>query len=293
MNWKKFLWKLSKETTMSTNVNIELQHVNEMNGLRGFANLFHKEIRAWWGTRRWWMNAILWPAVLGGLVFIMLFMLPSIAEATGDPNVAALGGPIPFALQMGRTAFFELGTMALAVGAIILCQDLIIDEKQSGVADWLLSKPVARRSYILAKLAATLLATLALMIALPGLIVYGLFFLRTGQAFPLIPYLSGVGIMGLHTLFYLTLTLMAGAFFANRPPILALTLGSLLGGSVLGGFAEFLLYLTPWSLAKIASATAADMPLPQAMQVYPLFATTIWCVVFVLLSIWKFERTEF
>jgi ABC-type transport system involved in multi-copper enzyme maturation permease subunit len=278
---------------MSASANPTLNRIHERQGLRGFANLFRKENQAWWGTRRWWVNALLWPALLGGLVFMMLFMLPPVAEATGDPNVAAMGGPIPFALEMGRTAFFELGTMALAVGAIILCQDLIIDERQSGVVDWLLSKPVARRSYILAKLIATLLATLILMITLPGLIVYGLFFLRTGQAFPFIPYLSGVGIMGLHMLFYLTLTLMAGAFFTSRPPVLALTLGSLLGGSILGGFAEFLLYVTPWTLAKIASATAAGMSLPQEMQVYPLLATGIWCVILVLLTIWKFDHTEF
>ena len=274
-------------------VNIEFHCVDELDELRGFSNLMHKENQAWWGTRRWWINALLWPALLGGLVFLMLFMLPKVAEATGDPNVAAMGGPVPFAVEMGRTAFFEMGTMALAIGVIILCQDLIVDEKQSGVAEWLLSKPVARRSYILAKLIATLVAALSLMIALPSLLVYGLFFLRTGQAFPLMPYLSGVGIMGLHTLFYLTLTLMAGAFFNNRPPILALTLGSLLGGSLVGGFAEFLLYMTPWTLAKVASATAAQAPLPLDMQVYPLIATVIWSVVFVFLAIWKFERTEF
>jgi hypothetical protein len=103
---------------MSASVNTELQRVNEMNGLRGFANLFRKEKQTWWGTRRWWVNAILWPAVLGGLVFMMLFMLPPVAEATGNPNVAALGDPISFALEMGRTAFFELGTITLAVGVI-------------------------------------------------------------------------------------------------------------------------------------------------------------------------------
>jgi ABC-type transport system involved in multi-copper enzyme maturation permease subunit len=273
--------------------NLELHLVNEWNELRGFKNLFNKENRGWWGTRRWWVNALLWAVLLGGMVSMMLFMLPPVAEATGDPNVAVMGGPIPFALEMGRTAFFELGTMALAIGAIILCQDLIIEEKQSGLIDWLLSKPVARRSYILAKLAATLLATLTLMIIFPGLIVYGLFFMRSGQAYPPIPYLSGIGIMWLHMLFYLTLTLMAGAFFTTRPPILALTLGSLLGGSILGGFAQFLLYVTPWSLAKIASATAAGMTLPQEMQVFPLLATGLWSVIFVFLTIWKFEHTEF
>jgi hypothetical protein len=63
--------------------NLEFQPVKEWHSLRGFANLFRKENRAWWGTRRWWMNALLWSGGLGGLVSMMLFILPSMAEATG------------------------------------------------------------------------------------------------------------------------------------------------------------------------------------------------------------------
>ena len=79
-------------------VNIEFHCVDELDELRGFSNLMHKENQAWWGTRRWWINALLWLVLLGGLVFLMLFMLPKVAEATGDPNVAAMGGPVPFAV---------------------------------------------------------------------------------------------------------------------------------------------------------------------------------------------------
>jgi hypothetical protein len=42
--------------------NLGFQRVNEWNGLRGFANLFRKENRAWWSTRRWLLRSSgAWP----------------------------------------------------------------------------------------------------------------------------------------------------------------------------------------------------------------------------------------
>ena len=205
--------------------NTELLRVREWHMLRGFANILAKENRYWWHTKRGWVNALLWSGMIGGLVAMMLFMLPSIAEMTGDPNVVAAGGPLPFALEMGRTVFFEMGTLAFAIGVIVLSMDLIIDEKQSGVTEWLLAKPLARRSYILAKLSATVFSVLVVMILLPSLASYILLSARTLSPFPILPFLSGVGIMCAHTLYYLTLTLMLGTIFDSRAPILGIALG--------------------------------------------------------------------
>lgn len=273
--------------------NLELQRVNEWNGLRGFANLFHKENLAWWGTRRWWIHALLWMGMLGGLVSMVLFMLPPVAEATNDPNVTAAGGAIAFGLEMGRAVFFELGTMALAIGVIVLCQDLIVDEKQSGLTEWLLAKPVTRRAYVLAKLAASALAVLVLLVALPSLEAYLLLSARIGSFFPPLPFLGGVGIMIVHTLFYLTLTLMLGAFFNSRPPILGIALGVLLGGNLLAGFLKSFLSVTPWGLGKLASLAAGSQPLPPTLLFPPLIASALWSLVFVFIAVVKFERTEF
>ena len=273
--------------------NRAFERVNEWNGLRGFANLLRKENRAWWGTRRGWVNAILWPAMLGGLVGVMLFILPGVADATNDPNVAAAGGPLPFAMQMGRMVFFELGTMAVALGVIVLYQDSIVEEKQSGVAEWLLAKPVARRSYVLAKLVASTLAVSALLIALPALVSYLLLSTRDGMPFPLLPFLGGLGIMTMHTLFYLTLTLMLGTIFNNRAPILGIALGSILGGTLVGGLMQPLLYVTPWMLGKFASLVAGSEPVPAGMLWAPLTATALWSAIFIFVALVKFERTEF
>jgi ABC-2 type transport system permease protein len=273
--------------------NNQFQTVRENPGLRGFANLFKKENQAWWKTRRWWINLILWAGMLGGLVSLMLFVLPSIATAANDPAVAEAGGPLPFSLIMGRSVFFELGSMAIAIGVIILCQDLIIDEKQSGVAEWILSKPVARRSYVLAKLAANGLAVLLLLLTVPALAAYGLLSARAGEPFPLTAFLAGIGIMSLHTLFYLTLTILAGTLFNNRGGILALALGVLFSGALLGGFLGPLTYVTPWNLAKIAGLVAGGEALPIRIVLYPLLSTALWSILFTILSLWKFERAEF
>ena len=47
--------------------NCELQKVHEWQGMRGFSNLFKKEHRSWWGTRRWWVNTLLWAVLIVGL----------------------------------------------------------------------------------------------------------------------------------------------------------------------------------------------------------------------------------
>jgi ABC-2 type transport system permease protein len=273
--------------------NTELMRVQAWRPLRGFATLLHKENRAWWGTRRWWTNALLWSGGLGGLVALMLWVLPSMAELAGDASVAAAGEPLAFALEMGRSAFFELGTVALAIGVIVLLQDAIVDEKQSGVAEWLLAKPVARRSYILAKLIVAALAVLVLLIALPALAAYGLLSLRGGAPSPLAPFLAGLGIMSAHTLFYLTLTLMLGTLFGSRPPILGISLGVLLGGSLLISFLKPLVYITPWIMSKTAALAAAGQAVPPELLWPPLLSSALWCLIFVLIALAKFEKTEF
>lgn len=272
--------------------NIELENINENPWLRGFSNLLRKDNRAWWSTRRWWLNLILWPIILCGLLANMLFV-PTIANLATEADIARAGSLTAHILGMGLSVFFEFGITVLAIGSVILAQDLIIGEKQSGVAEWMLSKPIARRVYILSKLVANTLPMLILLIGLPSALAYGLLSLRMGAAFPLVDFLPAIGIMALHTFFYLTLTLMLGTFFNSRGPILGLTLGSVLGGGMLGSLIKPLLRITPWMLPKLASIIARGQAIPSELGFTPIITTAIWCLIFVLLSIWKFERTEF
>lgn len=273
-------------------VNVELQRVNERRGLRGFSNLLRKENQAWWGTRRWWVNALVWLVVLCGLTVNMLFV-PTVANLASEAEIAAAGGLTAYVLLMGLNVFFKFGTAAVAIGTIILTQDAIIHEKQSGMAEWLLSKPISRRSYVLAKLVANAIPVLVLLIGIPAVTAYTLLSLRLGGLFPWKPFLSGVGLMAIHTLFYLTLTLVLGAIFNNRGPILGIALASALGGSLVGGLFQPVLHVTPWILPDVAVAVAAGQPVPNGLGIAPLVATVAWTLVFIMAALFKFERTEF
>jgi ABC-2 type transport system permease protein len=272
--------------------NIEFIHANELNRLRGFSNLVRKENRVWWGTRHWWINALLWPVMICRLLANILFV-PTIANLATEAEIAQAGSVKAHIVLMGLSVFFEFGTMVLGLGAVVLSQDAIIGEKQSGVAEWLLAKPVARRAYVLAKVVANALSMLALMVGLPAAIGYGMLSLRSGEPFPVLPFISAVGIMIANLFFYLTLTLMLGTVFNNRGPILGIALGSVLGGSLLGGLFKPLLYVTPWMLPKIASLMASGQAVPPEIGIAPLIATILWIVIFVIVAMVKFEKTEY
>lgn len=272
---------------------LELRKTNEWNALRGFSNLFNKENRAWWGTRRWWINALLWTVLLGGLTAIMLFgPNEEVLEAT-EAEIAQAGGVLGYTLWVGLNVFLQFGVPVLAIGTIILSQDLIIGERQSGVAEWLLSKPVTRRAYVLAKMAAHAVPILVLLVGLPSAVVYGLLSLRMGALFPLVPFLSAVGIMAAHTLFYFTLTLMLGTMFTHRGPILGIALASVLGGGLIGGLIPALFYVTPWKLAEVAWVTTTGQAIAADLRISSVVATIVWSVVFVFVALAKFEKMEY
>jgi len=266
--------------------NGELKRVKEWVWMRGFANLYQKESRAWWSTRRWWINGLLWLGLLDGLVVTLMFIVPAMAEAAGTP--------MPVVAQaLGLKAFFEVGGLAIAIGVVILSQDLIIDEKQTGLAEWLLAKPVQRKAYLLAKLFSSLVSVLLLLIALPGAAAYGLLCLRSGDLFPLLPYLAAMGMLVIYSLFYLTLMLMLGATLSSRKAILGVALGILLIPELFSTLLAPLMYAGPWVLAKLAPVVASSQLVPPGQLWPPLLATALWCVVFTCAAILKFERTEF
>jgi hypothetical protein len=99
--------------------------------------------------------------------------------------------------------------------------------------------------------------------------------------------------MGVHTLFYLTLTVMLGTLFSSRPPILGVSLGVLLGGSLLVSFLKPLVYITPWIMSKTAALAASGQSVPPELLWPPLVSSVLWCLIFVLVALATFEKTEF
>lgn len=250
---------------------------------RGLSPLLRRENRKWWGSRRWLVQILLWTALVDGLLLIALYLLPAMTAADG----AVLSREEAY--EAGRQMFFGLGLLALSIGAIVLLQDTIIEEKASGTAEWVLSKPVSRTAYIVAKLLPNLLGMTVTMLLVPGVI--GFFIFRSfGADFTLGQFLTSGAIVALHLLFYVTLTLMLGVLFETRPPLLGIALGSLFGGSLvpIAGIVQF----TPWKLADLVVLPVMGQPLPPIAATM-LLSTAAWSVIFIAIAIWRFNRQEF
>jgi ABC-2 type transport system permease protein len=245
----------------------------------GFWNLLAQENKVWWGSKRWFLQTLVGAAGLGGFLAFTLFALPRMAAATGESIDA---------LEAGVQIFFGLGMFALAIDVIILTQNTIIGEKQTGIAEWVLSKPVSRPAYIAAKLLANSLGVLVTLILIPGAVAYTLFLLA-GTEMALVNFAGAMGLIALHTIFYLALSLMMGVLAASQGTLLAVTLGSVLGGAVLVDFIGRVAFVTPWLLGNIAVAVAQGVALP-AMMWLPIAATALLTVTAVAVAIWRFEK---
>jgi len=248
--------------------------------LNGFRNLFARENRAWWGGKRWLGHLLLGAMILNGFLAATLFVLPVVARLKGEPFS-------PY--EVGIQVFFGLGCIALALEAIIVTQDAVIGEKLTGTAEWVLSKPVSRSAYLLSKLAANALAIFSIQIIFQSGVAYAIFTLAGAQ--PTGAFFIGVGLMALHTLFYLVLTLFLGVVSNNRGIVLGVALGSLLGGSILVSFFGPLTMWTPWPLATLAGGITLSAELPPVLMIAPVF-TALWCALGLFLSLRLFQKVE-
>ena len=178
-------------------------------------------------------------------------------------------------------------------------QGTIVGEKQSGTAAWVLSKPVSRPAFLLAKLTANTVGVALTIVLVQGLIAYLLIYLGSGTLLPPLGFLGGLGVQLVHLFFYITLTLMLGAAFSKRGPVIAIPLLFLFVQELLMGFFPILAKLFPWTLvvppdgSEYPSVAAALMTGSQPLSYLPLATTVGASVLFVALAIWIFDRLEF
>jgi len=269
-----------------------LQRVHTRGWRRGLATFLAKEHHAWWGTRRWLVDLLVWLALINGAVALTAW---AVADARNQPEAAAEITP-GRVYQLALQVFFQIGVMATAIGAVIGSQGAIIREKQLGTAAWVLSKPTSRSAFVLAKVSAYATALLVLGIALPSLVGYAEIWLVAGRAPDLAAFVAGVGVWSLHLLFYLALTMMLGTLFASRGPVVGLGLGFLFAGNFIPTVIPGTTLIFPWPLSQLSLVLAlgadASQPIP-ATAIVPVLATILWTGVFVTVALWRFRREEF
>jgi ABC-2 type transport system permease protein len=258
--------------------------------LAGFGNMFAKELGKWFHTRRWLWQLLIWLIIINGFVAFMLFVIPML-EAKGLPAVGTGDTSMIPPEALGFYWAFPLMVIFGIAGVIILAQDEIIQEKQSGTAAWILSKPAARSAFILTKLFSNLFGALIFIVGLPGLVTLGETYLAAHKVVPLLPLLAGLGVTWLALACYISLTILLGVLFGSRGPVLGIAIGTLVIGRMLAGFIPPLAYVLPVTLDGVAQVTILGMPLP-AMMVSQVISTALLTIVFTLVALWRFRKLE-
>ena len=252
--------------------------VGENAQLGGFGNMLRKELGQWWGTRRWWIQTLIWVLILNAVTTIIMLT----EQRTPDEM-----------LQELIQTFLPMSAGVIGIGTVITVQGAIVGEKELGTAAWVMSKPASRSAFILAKALAYTIGFWITAIIIPSVIFIIETSLLVPSPLPLMPFLVAVAVVALSQLFYLTLTLMLGTLFSSRGPIAGIGIAIIMIGLMLKGMIPMaVLMFTPWLLPDLSSAVALGMSLPPIWPV-PILATAIWIVGMLVIALWRFGQEEF
>ena len=276
-----------------------LTSVKDRDWANGFGNLFQKETRHWWGTWTWVVQIVIWMLIVNGMLAMVTLAAPKIEEAQAKEEIsaeeaAAASGALA---ETAVRVFFIFSGLALPVGVVILGQDAIIQERQTGTVAWVLSKPVSRAAFLLSKICADGLGILVTMVLAQGLVAYFIYKTGTGIALPVSGFLAGLGLVYLTLVFYLALTILLGTLLPSRGAVIGIPM-VLIFGNQLTGIAPWLGKILPWNLVidlgpeqpALAVMLAQGQPLPAFL---PILGTAALTMSFLVIALWRFSKEEF
>ena len=276
---------------MSASTSIQFQAVKESGWRRGLGNLLRGEFSAWFKSSRWWKQLILWFSIINVMMVIMITASAQAAEEGGE------GPPILFMYGI-------FGGMFVAFGVMILMQRVLIGEKSTGTAAWVLSKPVTRTAFVVSRLVVNSIAILLTSVIVPGVLFYitlGLFS-DLGWLSPL-GFAAAIVMVSLHTLYWVTLVLMMGTLTESSAAVMAVPMALFfifwLGPELIPFLIYVTIYVSPFLLIfspipeQLNSLAGSFMTGAPVFSWWPLISTLVSCVVFIAVAIWRFNRQEF
>lgn len=280
--------------------NTTLLEVKDQGWLNGFGPLWRKENHAWWGTRSWLVQMIVWVVVVDGLLAMATLGAPML-EAIDNPQAIQQAEtrkadePVE---QDALAMYFLLAAMLPTFGVIVLGQDIVIQERQTGTAAWVLSKPVSRATFLLSKLAANSLGVLATMVLAQGFIAYFLCKASTGIPLSVPGFLAGMGMIFLFLVSVLALTLMLGTLFQSRGPLLGIATayvsGTFLASIVVPGLGKVMPSYMFWASGNGQPSLAVTLALGQPLPtVFPILVTVLLAILFSIIALVRFQHEEF
>lgn len=254
---------------------------------RGLGNHFKVELACWFSSRKWWIQVLIFAVLINGFLLLLLSERPE--DFTLEDSVMFLNG--------------ILGVIG-CIGGVIHLQGALVGEKSSGTAAWVLSKPISRPAFFLAKMLANGIGVVLTITLAQGLIGYLVitFSIDTAPALP--AFLLGLTPQILHMFFYIALTLMLGALFDRRGPVLAIpiipllfvdeTLPTLVSPAWMDALKEILPFGLATGYENVAPSIAGSLMLgEQPYSLAPVFWTIGFSLLFTAIGVWAWGRQEF
>ena len=279
--------------------NVALQPTKNYRWFSGFGNIFSKENHQWWGTRKWLVQVAIWLVLINGFVLGFTVVMPNLPKFKASLQTLSAGEVAEvkagFAKQ-GLSMFFVFSGLIAGAGVVIFAQDALIGEKRAGTVAWLLSKPVSRTAFLLAKLAADAIGILVTIVIIQGAVGYFVLRAGTGISFQVPNLMAAMGLVAMVLFFLLSLTYMLGSLSNSRGlvvgiPLLLITLAQY------EIMVPLLAKTMPWNLVvetqysnSMAILLAKGEPLT---FITPIISTAVMTVLFIVVAAWRINREEF
>jgi ABC-2 type transport system permease protein len=272
---------------MSATATDQFQPVVEKGWRRGLGNLLQGEYSAWFKSSRWWKHLLLWFSIIN---LMMVTMIIASAKATKEGND---GPPILFMYGI-------FGGMFVAFGVMIIMQRVLVREKSSGTAAWVLAKPVTRTAFVVSRLVVNSIAILLTSVIVPGVILYitlGLF--SDYRWLSPFGFAAGLVMFLLHTFYWIALVLMMGTLTESSGAVIAVPMVLYFVFWYGPSLIPALIYISPILLTfspapeQMSALSVSFMAGEPVFSWWPLISTVVSGIIFIAVAIWRFNRQEF
>ncbi|MFW9910921.1 MAG: hypothetical protein ACFFEU_00490 [Candidatus Thorarchaeota archaeon] len=243
----------------------------------GMKNLIGREIYHERSRMYWIQQILVWTLFTNGLVVLILSLPASMIEGMASAYILSL------------SIFYSILALLISIFIPILMQGIVIDEKLSGIAAWILSKPVSKKAYLLSKLAASILAIIGVSVVINGVIGYGVFSVF-GYTLSIPGFLMNLGLAGIVVAYSVCLTVMLGTFTTSRGKVLAAAVGLGFGAQLVARYFPLVIFLIPYSLPVMGIGLVTGDPV-QGLE-WMLLSACVQIIMFTIIALFVFDRTE-
>ena len=181
----------------------------------GAGNVFQKELREWFRTRRFLVTAVLTSLMLGAVPVVVFLHQGGLHDGRVDSGYRGV-----------MNAWVALTLTLGAYLIVALTMSIIVKEEDGGTAQWIFTKPVSRSGYVLAKYAANVVAVVLGAVVIPSLVLLALTgATQSGGIQNWTAVVQTIGFASLHAAIVVGLVVGLSGLFRSSAPIAGIAIG--------------------------------------------------------------------